>query len=1247
MARSIHAGPPLWRLELLGGLRAVQRDRVIDRFRTHKNAALLAYLAYHTHRSHPRDELVELLWPECEPAVGRDRLSTALSSLRRQLEPPGLAAHSVILADRQGVRLNPEAVSTDVAEFEAALHAAGRAGSEMERAQLLAEAVEQYGGELLPGCFEEWVFLERQRLTELYLHAHSRLVRYFEQVGDFARACDYAYRAVAADRLREEGHDDLIRLLVASGQPEQALRQYQELERLLDQELDATPSPALRGLIDGIRRRRSGPQRLEEERALAAGGAPPPARRSAPKGLPPATSTLTLLLADLGDSPPPAEALDADSLRDRLDRLRRELESREGHVVRQEGAALLVRFPRASAALAAAIAGQRALHGAEAPSAAQGFTPAEGEGSSDTESGVLRTGRDPPRMALHTGEVEIEVGHCRGLALEQAMRLLRAAHPGQILLSETTAALLRAEVEPGKPGVELVDLGVYRLRDAAAGRETPARLFQAAFPGMARRQFPPPRAAPLHQARLPLQLTRFFGREEEFTQLGAWLLEPTTRLVTLTGPGGSGKTRLALAVAERMVDCFQGAVWFVPLAALREAGLLMDAVITALGLSRSPEGGFLEQAAAFLAPQPCLLLLDNFEQIVEEGAALVQTLLERIPTLTCLITSRVRLDLAGEREFPVSPLPTPGQGIGGRTAPTEHASPNTQHPTPEPLMQNPSVQLFVDRAQAARPDFQVTATNAAAVAELCRRLEGLPLAIELAAARTLALTPAQLLEQLARPLELLVTRRRDAASRHRSLRATLDWSYQLLAPDLQQFFARLSVFRGSWTLAAAEHVCNEPNALEYLETLRENSLVGVEEPGTHAARRVPAKRVDGVSTDVPEPLIPEMRYRLLEPVREYAREQLVASGELAAIRTRHRDYFLPLVVQAAAAAGGREERVWLTRLEAELDNLRSVLAWCQEEADADPDSAAAEAGLRMADALFWFWLHRGYLTDGLQWLEGALARGHKLPAALRASAFFKAAHLVFFGAASLAGKRGDCEQYLTLLQAARDEYEKALTLFRTEANRLEVVRTMQVLAEIATRQADWDAAWAFCTEARSLMEGLSDRVMLARTLAAMVGIALRRGEFQTARPLLEEQLAICWEQGNLELLIHALGGLGHIERQEGNYVRARALYLESLTLRWKLGDQIALAQSFEDLALLAREQQQTERAIRLLGAEERFLETLGARLPVVSPAEYERTIAEGRAALGEARFAAVWAEGRELDLEQALAYASGDGPPTE
>jgi predicted ATPase len=435
-----------------------------------------------------------------------------------------------------------------------------------------------------------------------------------------------------------------------------------------------------------------------------------------------------------------------------------------------------------------------------------------------------------------------------------------------------------------------VYLGIYRLQ----GGRALERLFQVEYPEMKQRRFGPLRVEAGYAHQLPVQFTRFFGREDELTRLEEILLEEKPHLLTLTGPGGSGKTRLALEAARQLIEPFGGAVWFVPLQDLTDPGLLPGAIAASLRLPRLPQVEPLEQVVEVLSRQPSLLVLDNFEHLLGSGLmvndsmvygstinhqpsaiSLVRTLLERVPSLTLLITSRQVLNLTGEREFYVSPLPTPGG-----------------EDTPEWLLRCPSVQLFVDRAQKVRPDFQVTPANAPAVSELCYRLEGIPLALELAAARVQVLTPVQMLAQLEHRFDFLVSRKRDEARRHQTLRAAMDWSYQLLSPELQRFFARLSVFRGGWTLEAAAAVASDEwqvtsdespitshqspvisNALDTLAQLQECSLVQAEEAGA------------------------EMRFRMLETLREYAGEQL-ASEEQAALRERHADYFLHWVEEA-------------------------------------------------------------------------------------------------------------------------------------------------------------------------------------------------------------------------------------------------------------------------------------------------------------------------------------------------------------
>jgi predicted ATPase len=688
-----------------------------------------------------------------------------------------------------------------------------------------------------------------------------------------------------------------------------------------------------------------------------------------------------------------------------------------------------------------------------------------------------------------------------------------------------------------------------------AGVAVPERFFQACYPDMAVREFPPPRAEPMHQSNLPLQLTRFFGREAEVAHLRERLSEGATRLVTLTGTGGSGKTRLALTVAEGLVEPLHGAVWFVPLVDVSDARGIVDALVNALELPRNPSMEPLEQVVQTLSNQPSLLLLDNFEALTVVGAPLVRTLLERAPALTCLVTSRQRMGLAGEREYVVHPLPTPASGE-----------------SLDQLGQSASVQLFVDRAQAVRPDFQVTPGNAAAVAELCRRLEGLPLALELAAARAPILTPVELLAQLSRPLEVLVSRQRDASPRHLSLRATLQWSYDLLSPELQQCFAGLSVFRGGWTLEAAAAVCGGllmddcrlmigrgTAVLDWLEQLRECSLIVAEE--------APACLQSAISD--PRSAIPQMRLRMLETMREFAGEQLTLE-EQAGLARRHARYYLALAEATEPhVLGGGEQPAWLGHLDREHDNLRAAMDWCQEAPEAGEARFGAsgserqrrgpdpgEAGLRLAGALARFWDVHGYWNEGRARLA-ALLEGTQERTQVRAKALA--------GAGMLAFRLGDHA-------AARAWHEECLAIYQELGDRQGIGSCLTDLGNVAWSQGDTVSARAFHQESLAIARQLGDRRGIAITLHTLGSMARYERDHRQARALLEESLAIWRDLGDEAGIADSLLHLGLVADEEQCFVEARSLREESLTIYRELGDKRGIAHCLAILGAVARTQ---------------------------------------------------------------------------
>jgi predicted ATPase/DNA-binding SARP family transcriptional activator len=1282
-----------WRIQLLGGLRATQGERSLTHFRTQKTGLLLAYLAYYPQRAHPREELIELLWPGCEPHTGRNNLRVALSSLRHQLEPPANAQRGcgcVLAAERAAVQMPPGAVSSDVAAFETALAATAQARSSIERLQRLDEAVGRYQGELLPGYFEAWILPERQRLAEAHQQALQQLIREWEEAGDLPRAIQWARRAVCADSLNEEGHHQLIRLLAAAGQTEAAWCQYHELERLLAQELGVEPAPEIRALVGELPavrgdERARGPggdrqtDRVDGLRVLLPSGRRP-VSPSLPRPLVPShrpslpTGTVTLLLTEIEGGavlrewlgPTFAEAQEAHRTC-----LLPVFARHGGWIIRETADAFAVVFAEAGDALAAAVAGQRALASYSWPA----------------EIGALRV-----RMALHTGDVEAapesalgepggpgsELG---GPVLQHATRLLLAARGGQILLSAVTAALLRSH--PG-PDRSMLDLGLYRLHEESA----PERLFQWQNPGQAAAECSPVLALSAASGRLPREVTRFFGREEELTRLCALLGHaagggyppevggqtlvgsedsptpldyrlPTAdcRLITLTGPGGSGKTRLALAAAARLGETFQGATWFVPLqdlappAPAEEGGgaarrLILDRVLEVLQLPRSPQREPLEQVAAFFSSprstgtRPSLLLLDNFEQLVDEGAVLVRSLLDRVETLVVLVTSRQRLSLAGEREFPVPPLSVPVESRKLRvecSAKPDPSNPSDRSDSSELSTLNsqlstlaacPSVALFVDRARAARPDFQITAANAAAVAELCVRLEGLPLAIELAAARAGVLTPQQMLTWLQTPetranvppasggcpsrgrFELLTSRQRDQSVRHRSLRAALDWSYRLLSPELQRFFSRLSIFRGGFTLEAAAAVCCD---------------FGFRVPGTGC--RVPNEvgcgqvgRLDfGLPTeqgepDRPVPLTlsesiqnpnaqraPEIQNTLecLDQLRECS---LVLAAETgirgegpadrkatftgltsgAALRFQMletlREYAAEqLEADEAAALAQRHLDYYVTLVQAAapelihgdealwLERLEQEHANLRAAMDYALAAGSAEEGLRLAGAQWRFWALRDHVSEWRQRLAILLARPE---AESRSPARARA----LLSAASLANCQHDI---LTAAPLA----EESLEICRELGDDPGIARALNLLGIVAEVRGDGRTARMLFVESLQISHEAGDLHSAAFALTNLGNLTHTGEDLAAALQLHEESLALLRTLGCKASICLVLGNIGAVSRQRGDLGAARSAFAEGLALARELGNRSGVGfwlESLGEMALLHHDYAEAE-----------------------------------------------------------------------
>ena len=732
---------------------------------------------------------------------------------------------------------------------------------------------------------------------------------------------------------------------------------------------------------------------------------------------------------------------------------------------------------------------------------------------------------------------------------------------------------------------------------------------------------------------LPIAITSFIGRARERAEVTRLLT--TTCLLTLTGAGGCGKTRLALVVAGDLVGDYPDGVWLIELAALTEGALLPQAVATALRVREEAQRPLIATLVDALRSRQLLLVLDNCEHLIDACAQLAETLLSACPQLRILATSREALGLAGETTWLVPSL----------------ALPDPHHlPVLTELSRVEAVRLFVERAAAALPTFALTPANAAVVAQVCRRLDGIPLAIELAAARMKVVSVETLAARLDDSVRLLTAGSRTALPRQQTLRATIDWSYDLLSEPERALFRRLAVFLGGWTLEAAEAVCAGASVagndvLEGLAHLVDKSLVVVDMPPSGAAR-----------------------YRLLEPIRQYAQAKLMESAEAPAMRQRHAHFFLALVEEAEPQLVGAEQVAWLNRLEHEHDNLRAVLRWFIERGE-------AAAGLRLGGALWRFWRTRGYLTEGRAWLVELLALPPRPLAAdsgepaagwpaARVQALIAAGvlaseqddyattHALFLEALALsrelADERGIAWALVGLAVVALAQgddaraatlYAESLTLGRKRGEQHLIAGTLGGLGVVALNQGDEARAVTLMEEGLSLYRELGDTHGIADALRNLGWLALNQGDAARAAALLEESLALYRQQENPQYIAWALHSLGSVALLQGNTERAAALCVESLALSRKVGDRYIIAWCLEDVAGLAIAQGDPGAAARLLGAAEELRASIGARLLAFDRIRYERTVAAARAALEAASFAAAWAAGRALLLEQAIAEA--------
>jgi predicted ATPase/class 3 adenylate cyclase len=909
--------------------------------------------------------------------------------------------------------------------------------------------------------------------------------------------------------------------------------------------------------------------------------------------------------------------------------LRSSVEHSGGKVFKTIGDAFCAAFPSADGAVRAALDIQMALH-TEAWS----------------ETGPIRV-----RVALHTGEAETRDDDFFGPTVNRAARLLAVGHGQQTLLSNATFHSLSSNLPDG---VTLLDLGLHRLKDLAA----PEHIRQIAHPNLVQ-VFPPLRSLDYLPTNLPRQTTSFIGRTAEMEAIRS-LLE-TSALVTLTGAGGTGKTRLAIQVGAELLDQFPDGVWLVELAPISDPALLPQAAALVLGEREESGRPVMESLIDQIKDRTALLILDNCEHLLDAAARFADEILRSCPGFKILATSREGLNIAGERPLRIPSLALPE--TNGRA-------------NREDLLVCESAVLFEERARAVQSGFSVTEANATAVATLCRRLDGIPLAIELAAARVHTLPVEQIAARLDDRFRLLTGGSRTALPRQQTLRALIDWSYGLLTADEQALLCRLSVFSGGWSLEAAEHVVSDPAQpsepwilLDQISALVAKSLVVFEDD--------------------------KARYKLLETVRQYARDRLLERGESALFRRWHRDYFLGIAESAEPELRGRHQAEWLGTLETEHDNLRAALEWCLAE------PAGETQGVRLAGALAAFWQMRGFLTEGREWLEQCLSNATSaVPSVYWIKAKLSVGELCtelgdyeiarshleeclsrceavsdLPGLANTYGYLGNLDYQQGDYESARVRFEHSQSVAHEARDGLCEAFALNYLGNLEHMLGNDDAAEPLYQSCLTAMRAIGDRSGVAMALNNLGNLAIAARSFETAIALYEESLAIRREARDSIRIAGALNNLGIVYYGQGDYSKAKSHHEESLAIRRKLSDRRGIGMSLHNLALVLYRQGDLDtarahlvecvrllggmghrsgvaealpplaaieavygnhaRAAMLWGAAENLFEEIGAA-PQNDWDSYDQETDVARKALGELAFNVAWRQGRDLTAPQVI-----------
>lgn len=1060
----------VWDARFLGDIRVVGGGRTVDRFRSRANVILLARLAMVDGRAVAREELAGQLWPNADARSALRSLSTELHALRRELEPEGIERRSIIEASNRDIRLVGKRVAVDALQFETLITSGLRAGVDLRSLEPLRRAIALYEGEFLPGHYDNWSVATRIRLEGQLVQALERAIALSAR-DSLDDAVTFARRAAAIDPWNEGFRRQVIRLLREAGDRMAARHEASTLDAWLATE-GITPEESTRALIDEVLRESVGHgwKPATSEATVASGPEPKPVS--------PATLTVAILFVD--------DAVDSRSA-NLSAAFERSILHHGGRHEHASTAAMVASFERATDAVGAAIETIRA--GGGWPSAME--PPGDGvTGGSFASIG---------RIAIHTAEASERAGVRKRLALAMATAL----PSGSVVCSAATAVLAGPWLDPA---VRLVDVGEFEL-----GRPATSVRMYSIVPMLSGDPKDLLIKAPrVGVSSLPHPTSPMFGRAGELAAVVRAFHRDEARLVTVTGPGGIGKSRLALEVVRELFEFASGRVWIVDTDELDDVQSVVDAALRTVRVepptSGSPRAALMEWLRA---QSGGLLVFDGFERAVERGGTeLIADLIRQVPELRCLVTSRRRLNIDAESWHVLGPLPTPSPG-----APADTAS----------LLEFASVALFVERARSVAPEFRLDDSNAAAVAAICHRLDGFPLAIVLAAAQVGVLDVADLLRRLSDSFAILRSRQRDIPARQRTLEDTMAWSVDLLSEDTRAVLAGITVFHGDFDIEAAEAIIDDPLVIDHLAALEESSLLSV------------TRTSDGIRFHVPEVI----RSQIVE---------ILDVDELAH-RSRHARYFAEWIAEVCETASNAPGPDVLRRLDVERENIRSALGCLIDVGD-------HEIALRLAAAVWRQWASRGWYRYGYDLILKLLDTTTTGDRLLRA----RAEH----GAGTLAYRLGD-------YRASIGHYSEARDGFEAEGDLAGVAYAGNNLAMFAQLAGDLETAAREYAKALEIKSRLADHAGMARGHLNLANVAFELGDYAAALSNVKACIALQRARDDSAGLAASHGLLGSIAEDMADVDAARDAYVLGIDFARAARSSHAEAQGLRKLASWTRD----------------------------------------------------------------------------